>query len=297
MFDYTGETCPYCGRAFEAGDDVVVCPECGAPHHRYCYAEHGHCAHAENHGSYEWAPTVEPQNERPSSIVCPACGRENVAGSTFCNYCRNTLTPAPGAAQRPELDNILPPQSDAFEHSIGSTLYGIPVSEWKTYIGQNSYYYLFHMSRQEKTHRPTGLTLSAMLFPSIYFLYRRVWWAAAVSALSTALLNIPSMINYYLFDLGYTFGIAHETWNTIALICNAATFMLLLVWSVFAVAIYRRSSVKHINKLHRRYPDPAEYQKQLVRHGGPCMVAIYIVFAVYAAITLGYSFFGLSIPL
>ena len=34
--DFTKYTCPVCGETFQNGDDVVVCPECGAPHHREC---------------------------------------------------------------------------------------------------------------------------------------------------------------------------------------------------------------------------------------------------------------------
>ena len=35
--------CPVCNKTFQDGDDVVVCPECGAPHHRECYEQNGHC--------------------------------------------------------------------------------------------------------------------------------------------------------------------------------------------------------------------------------------------------------------
>ena len=33
------------------GDDIVVCPECGAPHHRECYEKEGHCHFADKHGA------------------------------------------------------------------------------------------------------------------------------------------------------------------------------------------------------------------------------------------------------
>ena len=36
MIDYTGLECPICGEKFTAQDDIVVCPECGAPYHRAC---------------------------------------------------------------------------------------------------------------------------------------------------------------------------------------------------------------------------------------------------------------------
>ena len=34
---YSGLCCPVCKVKFKDDDDIVVCPACGAPHHRSCY--------------------------------------------------------------------------------------------------------------------------------------------------------------------------------------------------------------------------------------------------------------------
>ncbi|MGN1051081.1 MAG: RING finger protein, partial [Acutalibacteraceae bacterium] len=47
--DYIGYKCPVCEKNFHADDDIVVCPECGAPHHRSCYEQIGKCAFSEKH--------------------------------------------------------------------------------------------------------------------------------------------------------------------------------------------------------------------------------------------------------
>ena len=64
---YTGEKCPVCGKNFVEGDDIVVCPVCGTPHHRDCYNLHNACAneglHAEN---FEWKP--EAKAEEPKAF-------------------------------------------------------------------------------------------------------------------------------------------------------------------------------------------------------------------------------------
>ena len=39
--EFTQYTCPVCQKRFVLGDDVVVCPECGAPHHRECFEQNG----------------------------------------------------------------------------------------------------------------------------------------------------------------------------------------------------------------------------------------------------------------
>ena len=41
--DYIGEICPVCGKSFTADDDIVVCPDCGTPHHRECYKTENKC--------------------------------------------------------------------------------------------------------------------------------------------------------------------------------------------------------------------------------------------------------------
>ena len=46
-----GATCVRCHAYLFDDDDVVYCPVCGAPHHRDCYNELGHCALEALHGT------------------------------------------------------------------------------------------------------------------------------------------------------------------------------------------------------------------------------------------------------
>ena len=54
--DFLGKTCPVCSQNFHEGDDVVVCPKCGAPYHRDCYKQNGKCIFPELHkdGSFHF---------------------------------------------------------------------------------------------------------------------------------------------------------------------------------------------------------------------------------------------------
>jgi hypothetical protein len=47
---FIGDSCPVCTKSFREGDDIVVCPDCGTPHHRACYSEIGRCARFQLHG-------------------------------------------------------------------------------------------------------------------------------------------------------------------------------------------------------------------------------------------------------
>lgn len=54
-FRYTNEKCLVCNENFKPDDDIVVCPDCGTPHHRECYKANSKCANHERHSeSYKW---------------------------------------------------------------------------------------------------------------------------------------------------------------------------------------------------------------------------------------------------
>lgn len=56
--------CPVCNAKLFT-DEVAFCPECGAPHHKQCYLNLGHCAYEEFHGTEnQWQPPkIEPPQE------------------------------------------------------------------------------------------------------------------------------------------------------------------------------------------------------------------------------------------
>ena len=57
MMDYKGCKCASCHKVLKEGDDVVICPECGAPYHRECYAAEGRCVFSAKHGKgFEYVP-------------------------------------------------------------------------------------------------------------------------------------------------------------------------------------------------------------------------------------------------
>ena len=101
MIDYTGIKCPVCEVPFKKGDDIVVCPTCGAPYHRHCYQETGHCVFEEELHSTGKAWEA-PQSPNPPDLKseikdqeCPVCGTLNAHSALFCNRCGSSLSGAP----------------------------------------------------------------------------------------------------------------------------------------------------------------------------------------------------------
>lgn len=94
--DYTGLKCPVCGKPFTSDDDIVVCPECGAPYHRACYQQAGHCIYQDKHGTPDaWKPPEEhTEPECEAGKVCPRCGKKNAQTALFCDQCGQPLSGA-----------------------------------------------------------------------------------------------------------------------------------------------------------------------------------------------------------
>ncbi len=107
--NYQGVSCPVCNQPFHEGDDIVVCPECGAPHHRSCYKKIGHCALQDQlHSkglSWENPNDKKPEDPAPAltpdengNVFCPNCGLSCRSDDNYCPNCRFPLkAPQPSA--------------------------------------------------------------------------------------------------------------------------------------------------------------------------------------------------------
>ena len=57
MIQYVGKACESCKKAFNENEQIVYCPQCGAPMHRECWEEKGGCPYSDRHSSgFKWAP-------------------------------------------------------------------------------------------------------------------------------------------------------------------------------------------------------------------------------------------------
>ena len=75
MPKYYGCPCEGCGEPLTLKDDIVVCPDCGAPYHRTCYEKLGRCIHSPAHATgYEWHFPYQDAELR----TCPSCGERTL---------------------------------------------------------------------------------------------------------------------------------------------------------------------------------------------------------------------------
>ena len=179
MLDYTHYTCPICHKPLNADEDIAVCPQCGAPHHRRCFLKNGQCAYAADHGGpRQWKP--QPDKDGDGTVICGNCGTVNNDTETVCHKCGHALEevfpPSPSEQQPPVDEGVFYSQ---FSPYIGiapdSTMDGYPVMDIATFLGANSGYYLsrFHFMRLQKSKM--SWNWSAAIFPVFWALYRKMY--------------------------------------------------------------------------------------------------------------------------
>ncbi len=205
MFFYEGQKCPVCGNFFGEQDDIVTCPECGAPHHRNCWKTEGHCHFAELHGTGKaWHEEQQAQADAQAAPKkrCSRCGYDNPEFSEFCARCGKELdTPdwqtqsaVPPINERPPVGRYTPPHAGAytpFGDPYGGvprteTIDGVPVDTMVKLIGPNSAYYLPRFYRMTHGGSKASWNWSAFFFSYNWLLYRKnILWGAVAFVVTT----------------------------------------------------------------------------------------------------------------
>lgn len=213
---FTGEICLVCQNEFTDEDDIVVCPECGTPHHRECWFKTGCCVNTELHKTgyeYKTSPKEsEPENEKPP-------------------FSKEGIDPE---------NTVVIPMDDPFQseffteeenNSEGSKKVLLGGSDIRYYIaalGKNCAYYLNRFAVIDEGKRSLLFNPMAFLFPFAWSIYRKMFKAAAVVlalyiglAVITA---VPVMTNKELIN-GFNEAVAENPENIAETISNISMYM------------------------------------------------------------------------
>lgn len=208
--DYKGHICPVCNNTFEKGDDVVVCPICGTPHHRDCYEEVGHCFNLNRHReNYDYRRECEVNSENTEEVVCAFCGAKNPADSKFCNACgkpigvnQNPSYQAPPQPAPPQPEGGTNPQGGfggtfvmdplggvKADEDIGE---GVKASEAAKFVKASTPYYVPQF-KQLKERGRTRFSFVGFIFSGGWMLYRKMYKLGAVFTAFLALLTLGDL--------------------------------------------------------------------------------------------------------
>ena len=197
MSDYKNNVCPVCGKAFGENDDIVVCPDCGTPHHRACYKKNGHCANAEKHGSFEWASekknASDPMKNAELSVFCINCGERNSASSRFCSNCGAQLPGKEEPEVSPEERFSQERSRIYFENIDNADFNGATARETAQVVHSNVEYFLPRFFAFSKG-RKFDTNFCAFLFSYLYLFYRKMYGIGFAVMAATFILQIPALL-------------------------------------------------------------------------------------------------------
>ena len=298
MPKYYGCPCEGCGKPLTLQDDIVVCPDCGAPYHRTCYEKLGRCIHSPAHaGGYEWKFPYQEADLR----TCPHCGERTLRSEDTCRCCGAALPPeaaeqpndraAANAAQnenfnydsmyRDEMyrrfnEQVVDPVHRNVRAAFGpdELIDGAPYQDWVDFIGNAAPVYLNDYSQMQLRRSKISMSFSALLFGPFYFFYRKAWKPAFGFLAAEMVLFIPTLISMMqATGSPLTAGISTTTLVILSRIMSVLSFVLMVVRGMYGKWFYRKSAAARIRRIRTEFPDPEQRRAVLSAQGGVSFAA------------------------
>lgn len=232
---YENESCPVCHRQFEDGDDIVVCPECGTPHHRQCYSLAGHCANEGLHKSgFSFNKTQSGTNDRQPAAKTEAekQAEENKSGMPF----------APFVPQ----EAFNPPKVEAEDSN--ETIDGNKISDVASAVRTNTSRFISIFKKIEGSGKKAGWNWGAFFFGSLYYFFRKMYkqgitllclFCAVIFGSNLAFTNLAPKTSEALINLYslYQNGDANAIMESSDLVTKASDYKTALLLSYATIAI------------------------------------------------------------
>ena len=190
-----GVSCVRCHAYLFPEDDIVYCPVCGAPHHRECYNQLGHCAREEFHGTDRQYDKVKAREEEQAAAEMPNTG-ENAEGLITCQMCHEKYDFALNACPKCGAPNIAKAGGSFVnfdflggvpaDYDIGD---GITADEAKRFVAANTPRYIPKFAVLNAKNKLSWNWL-AFLFPCGWMLSRKMYKNGVVAGLLTVISSL-----------------------------------------------------------------------------------------------------------
>ena len=216
--EFNNLKCPVCDERFKDGDDIVVCPECGAPHHRACYEIENHCAFEDKHGedfdfkSYSSENPDTEEFDADDVVICPRCKTENEKGSFYCKSCGfpvgfqdNRSNPYNNTNNQP-FNNTSNPFAAAFDPMAGVNPNedmgdGVTAGDISKFVKNNTPYFI-RVFKNIKDFNKGKFSFCAFIFSGGYLLYRKMYKLGTLFTFLSVMLVIAEtyILNFAISD-------------------------------------------------------------------------------------------------
>lgn len=303
MPKYYGCPCESCGKPLTLHDDIVVCPDCGAPYHRDCYEKIGVCAHSAAHkAGYEWKFPYQDSELR----TCPSCGERTLRAEARCRCCGAVLPPEDAASEPKDSAGegsfdyeafyaqnrrAATAASDlireTFQAAFGKDgkMDGISFTDWVDYIGPSAPSYMSSYARMQLQHSKISISFSALLFGPFYFFYRKAWKPAFAFTAAELVLAVPTLlVMMQLSGSALMPKLSDSTLLVLTRLASVLSFVLMIFRGLYAKWFYRKSSVSRIRHIQQEFPDPEQRRAVLSAQGGVSWAAVFGAFVLLVVI-------------
>ncbi|MDR0992507.1 MAG: hypothetical protein LBL87_06395 [Ruminococcus sp.] len=308
MEEIYGQKCLICGGVFDKNSDIVFCPDCGTPYHRACYKKEGHCINTSLHESGgTWSPNAKAEKTADETI-CKRCGKQNTGTAFFCESCGFPLDnfiktedpkerekfreklreeyreeedepdmnffggKADGIIMRPMAADITDPlcgfnPEEVFDEDV-------KLSEIADYVQCNTHYYLPIFKNIKTLGTPIIWNFTALLFPELYFAYRKMPVYAFGALILRLFLAVPDFIVICnalttampafaeLTSWATGFDVTSQNFQILRFIFSIADFARMWFFASKANAIYYNkviNSIRFLRELYERRVEFPEY--------------------------------------
>ena len=282
-----GEKCAVCKAYLFSDDDVVYCPECGAPHHRECYNSIGQCGLKEFHGTenqYKKAETqIEPEEKDTSIdlVTCGMCGEKYDKDETACPSC-NAPNMSKVGGRFVTIDFLGGVPSDTV---LGDN---VTADDAKKFVFTNTHRYIPKFLKFNQGKK-TSWNWLAFLTPCGWLLSRKMYLLGSIIGalqIAIAMLNVPFIAAVNQLDLSQAknymemsgiildnVSIIGQTVMMVSFFACALELILRFSIAIFGDFIYKNrvmSTVSHIKK------NSDDIERDFRKKGGVSFIAAII---------------------
>lgn len=277
MFFYEGYSCPVCKKSFTDTDDIVTCPDCGAPHHRTCWKAHTRCYYADAHNTPEqWsrekvAVCDNCASDTENAHICAHCGTKNLPFAEFCSHCGHDLDAEEwqSTQQQPPFHNeyreyspfSAPMQDNCINEN--ESIDGVTVRDLRMFVGRNAHYYLPRFKKLCQGNTSVSWNWAAFLITPYWLWYRKQYLYGTLVLLFEILQTFCSAFFLYGYlgaspVMGYAELAAlmqqhngeplFAKWAMVILLCGTIQLLIRFFFGIVGNALYLRIAKKRISK-------------------------------------------------
>lgn len=300
MPDFTNKLCPVCHAAFTENADIVVCPECGTPHHRVCYLAKNKCAFEALHEKgYVWDGHLPDEQNDEQNPEQPAAEQAASAVPVENPDPHHADYPAGAPQPKPRI-TIRPPEEfetaeeyyRQFEHIYSDDTRGddgVSLRELCAFATKSIIHYgnAFTVFRGDTTGRKSSVFVNfcSGLFLPVHQFYRKMDLLGVIVLALCVMFSLPELLfGGGIIDITQLGASAQALVSLSYYLCNMLEISLMVILTMFGDFFYYKHAVYKIKKIRLRFGENLgdEYYAALSESGSPSALRAVVGFLLFA---------------